>query len=60
MIKSATLSTTLACPAFTELQLDAAPILRVALEPKHACTCCVDDLTLTDYSMCVYCYYYYC
>ena len=36
VIKSATLSTTLACPAFTELQLDVAPILRVALEPKHA------------------------
>ncbi len=44
VIKSATLSTTLACPAFTELQLDAAPILRVALEPKHACECLVHQI----------------
>ena len=26
----------MACPAFTDLYLDAFPILRVALEPKHA------------------------
>ncbi|CAB3384648.1 Hypothetical predicted protein [Cloeon dipterum] len=34
VLKSATLSTTVACPAFTELQQAAEPILRVALEPK--------------------------
>ncbi|XP_066994936.2 elongation factor-like GTPase 1 [Anabrus simplex] len=35
VLKSATLSTTVACPAFTELQLMAVPILRVAVEPAQ-------------------------
>lgn len=34
VLKSATLSTELACPAFSDLQLMAVPILRVAVEPK--------------------------
>lgn len=33
MLKTATLSTDIACPAFRELQLMAVPILRVAVEP---------------------------
>lgn len=37
MLKTATLSTHLACPSFSELQLMAVPILRVAVEPtKHS------------------------
>ncbi|XP_034240002.1 elongation factor-like GTPase 1 isoform X2 [Thrips palmi] len=36
VLKSCTLSSTVACPSFTELQLMATPILRVALMPKHA------------------------
>lgn len=35
VLKTATLSTTVACPSFTELNSLAVPILRVALEPKH-------------------------
>lgn len=35
VLKTATLSTTIACPSFTELTSFAVPILRVALEPKH-------------------------
>ncbi|XP_047121853.1 elongation factor-like GTPase 1 [Schistocerca piceifrons] len=35
ILKSATLSSTVACPAFTELLVSAAPILRVAVEPAH-------------------------
>lgn len=35
VLKTATLSTELACPAFRELQLMAVPILRVAIEPKR-------------------------
>lgn len=35
VLKTATLSTTIACPSFTELTSIAVPILRVALEPKH-------------------------
>jgi len=35
VLKTATLSTTIACPSFTELSSLAVPILRVALEPKH-------------------------
>jgi hypothetical protein len=35
-LKSATVSSTVACPAFTDLYFDASPIVRVALEPKHA------------------------
>lgn len=35
VLKSATLSSTIACPAFTELQQAAEPILRVAVEPKQ-------------------------
>lgn len=33
VLKTATLSTDIACPAFRELQLMAVPILRVAVEP---------------------------
>ncbi|XP_076444086.1 elongation factor-like GTPase 1 isoform X2 [Babylonia areolata] len=33
VLKSATLSSTVACPAFTDMAFDAAPILRVAVEP---------------------------
>ncbi|XP_059490182.1 elongation factor-like GTPase 1 isoform X3 [Neocloeon triangulifer] len=35
VLKSATLASTVACPAFTELQQAAEPILRVAVEPRH-------------------------
>ncbi|XP_061719585.1 elongation factor-like GTPase 1 isoform X1 [Cydia pomonella] len=35
VLKTATLSTTIACPAFSELQSAAVPILRVALEPAN-------------------------
>ncbi|XP_072762084.1 elongation factor-like GTPase 1 isoform X2 [Anoplolepis gracilipes] len=35
VLKTATLSTTVACPSFTELTSLAVPILRVAIEPKH-------------------------
>ncbi|KAL1453973.1 hypothetical protein WDU94_010273, partial [Cyamophila willieti] len=35
VLKSATLSSCLACPSFSELHLMATPILRVALEPVH-------------------------
>ena len=35
VIKSATLSSTLACPAFGAMNLVAAPIVRVAIEPLH-------------------------
>ena len=37
VIKSATLSTTLACPSLRPMSFVAAPIVRVALEPVHAC-----------------------
>ncbi|VDI73619.1 ribosome assembly protein 1 [Mytilus galloprovincialis] len=36
ILKSGTVSSTVACPAFTDLYFDASPIVRVALEPKHA------------------------
>ncbi|XP_051919819.1 elongation factor-like GTPase 1 isoform X1 [Hippocampus zosterae] len=35
VLKSATISTTPACPPFTPLNFEASPILRVAIEPKH-------------------------
>ncbi|XP_043933738.1 elongation factor-like GTPase 1 [Protopterus annectens] len=35
VLKSATLSTSLACPPFTPLNFEATPIVRVAVEPKH-------------------------
>uniref|UniRef100_UPI0037E8530F elongation factor-like GTPase 1 isoform X2 n=1 Tax=Semicossyphus pulcher TaxID=241346 RepID=UPI0037E8530F len=35
ILKSATLSTSLACPPFTPLNFEATPIVRVAIEPKH-------------------------
>ncbi|KAK2157074.1 hypothetical protein LSH36_199g01022 [Paralvinella palmiformis] len=35
VLKSATLSSTVACPAFTDMYMEAAPIVRVALEPKN-------------------------
>lgn len=37
VIKSATLSDTLVCPSFQSMSFAAAPIVRVALEPVHAC-----------------------
>ncbi|XP_060064099.1 elongation factor-like GTPase 1 [Ylistrum balloti] len=36
ILKSGTVSSTVMCPAFTDLYFDASPIVRVALEPKHA------------------------
>lgn len=36
ILKSATISSTVACPAFADMYFDASPIVRVALEPKHA------------------------
>ncbi|XP_050532477.1 elongation factor-like GTPase 1 isoform X2 [Daktulosphaira vitifoliae] len=36
ILKSATLSTILACPPFTEIKVMATPIMRVAIEPKHS------------------------
>jgi len=36
ILKSATLSTTLACPPFTEIRAMATPIMRVAVEPKYS------------------------
>ncbi|XP_077988979.1 elongation factor-like GTPase 1 [Glandiceps talaboti] len=35
VLKSATASSTVSCPAFTELTFEAAAIVRVAVEPKH-------------------------
>uniref|UniRef100_A0A3B3R0X7 Elongation factor-like 1 n=1 Tax=Paramormyrops kingsleyae TaxID=1676925 RepID=A0A3B3R0X7_9TELE len=35
ILKSATISTNPACPAFTPLNFEATPIVRVAIEPKH-------------------------
>ncbi|XP_054627881.1 elongation factor-like GTPase 1 [Dunckerocampus dactyliophorus] len=35
VLKSATLSTSPACPPFTPLNFEASPIVRVAIEPKH-------------------------
>ncbi|XP_076231147.1 elongation factor-like GTPase 1 isoform X2 [Calliopsis andreniformis] len=35
VLKTATLSTTIACPSFSELTSLSVPIMRVALEPKH-------------------------
>ncbi|CAG9790922.1 unnamed protein product [Diatraea saccharalis] len=35
VLKTATLSSTLACPAFSEIQYAAVPILRVAIEPQN-------------------------
>lgn len=35
VLKSATLSTTLACPPFTAMPMEARPIVRVAVEPKY-------------------------
>ena len=35
VLKSATVSSTMACPAFTPMAFDAAPILRVAVEPVN-------------------------
>lgn len=36
ILKSATLSSTLACPPFTEIKAMATPIMRVAVEPKYS------------------------
>ncbi|XP_030832575.1 elongation factor-like GTPase 1 [Strongylocentrotus purpuratus] len=35
VLKSATVSSSLACPAFTDMTFAAPPIVRVAVEPKH-------------------------
>ncbi|KAH9492468.1 Elongation factor-like GTPase 1 [Bulinus truncatus] len=37
VLKSGTLSSTVACPAFTDMFFDASPIVRVAVEPVNAC-----------------------
>ena len=34
-MKSATVSDTVACPAFSDMYFEAAPIVRVAVEPQH-------------------------
>lgn len=36
VVKSGTLSSTPACPAFADMYFDAAPIVRVAIEPANA------------------------
>ena len=36
ILKSATVSNHVACPAFTDMYFEAAPIVRVAIEPKSA------------------------
>ena len=36
VLKSATMSSTLSCSAFTDLHHQATPIVRVAVEPKRA------------------------
>ncbi|XP_050403738.1 elongation factor-like GTPase 1 isoform X1 [Patella vulgata] len=36
ILKSATISSTIYCPAFTSMYFDALPIVRVAIEPKQA------------------------
>ena len=35
ILKSGTVSSTVACPAFTSLHFDAVPILHVAIEPEN-------------------------
>jgi len=35
VLKSAALSSTIACPAFTEMHQEATPIVRVAIEPRN-------------------------
>lgn len=35
ILKTATVSSTISCPPFTEMYLEAAPIVRVAIEPRH-------------------------
>ncbi|XP_055900516.1 elongation factor-like GTPase 1 [Biomphalaria glabrata] len=37
VLKSGTLSSTVACPAFTDMFFDTSPIVRVAVEPANAC-----------------------
>jgi hypothetical protein len=37
VLKSATLSTNIFCPAFTGLHFETSPIVRVAIEPKNPC-----------------------
>ncbi|CAI9717329.1 elongation factor-like GTPase 1 isoform X1 [Octopus vulgaris] len=37
VLKTATLCETIACPAFTEMHFEAAPIVRVAIEPQNIC-----------------------
>ena len=37
VLKSATLSSTVYCPSFTDMFMQTTPILRVAIEPKHPC-----------------------
>ena len=50
--KSATLSSTLACPAFGAMNMIAAPIVRVAIEPLHATDlrCLVNGMKLLNQS----------
>lgn len=35
VLRTATLSSTIACPAFSEMQYSVVPILRVAIEPTY-------------------------
>jgi len=35
ILKTATISSTISCPSFTDMNLISTPILRVAVEPKH-------------------------
>ncbi|GAB1607399.1 elongation factor-like GTPase 1 [Argonauta hians] len=37
VLKTATLCETIACPAFTDMYFEAAPIVRVAIEPQNIC-----------------------
>lgn len=47
ILKSATISTSAACPPFTPLNFEATPIVRVAIEPKHPSKCLHDTRTHT-------------
>lgn len=47
VLKSATISTSAACPPFTPLNFEATPIVRVAIEPKHPSKYLPNTLTHT-------------
>ena len=46
ILKSAALSSTVACPAFTDLHQEATPIVRVAIEPRSMSKFSADLLQL--------------